>query len=100
MRRPYKTGEQIDLFGSRYKYQVVVTNRLGSARRLVLFHQQKCNVENRIKEVKSGFNLHHLPCGDFFANWVYFWCGGRSSKAGRQIILRLRNGWPWFRDFW
>jgi hypothetical protein len=135
VRRPYKSGEQIDLFSPRYKYQVVVTNRRGSGRRLVLFHQGKCNVENRIKEVKSGFNLHHLPCGDFFANWVYFWCGqlaynlvcwlkrlalplGYLNKAiktvrfrllcvgsevvtrGRQIILRITNDWPWFKDFW
>jgi len=135
VRRPYKSGEQIDIFSPQYKYQVVVTNRRGCARDLVLFHRKKCNVENRIKEVKGGFNLHHLPSANFFANWVYFWCGqlaynlvcwlkrlvlpfgylnktiktmrfrllcvaGEVVRRGRQIVLRITNGWPWLKDFW
>jgi hypothetical protein len=65
-----KTGELY------WQYHVFVTNDNHTpAPELVGWHLQHADMENRIKEHKSGLGLEKLPTGRFHANWVYLLIG-------------------------
>ena len=42
---------------------------------IVVWHLQHANMENAIKEHKSGFGLEKLPTQKFHANWAYLLIG-------------------------
>lgn len=59
-----------------WKYHATVTNAVGqSAREVVVWHLQHADMENAIKEHKSGFGLEKLPTQKFHANWAYLLIG-------------------------
>jgi len=65
-----KTGELY------YRYHILVTNNEIDSKASVLeWHLQHANMENRIKEHKSGFALEKLPTQRFHANWAYLLIG-------------------------
>lgn len=65
-----KTG---DLY---WKYHVLATNEEGQAAAgLMVWHLQHADMENAIKEHKSGFSLEKLPTQKFHANWAYLLIG-------------------------
>jgi hypothetical protein len=73
--RPY----QGDVFGDvdvRNKYTVIATNRTESPEDVVDWYNQRSECsENRIKELKIGFGMERMPCGQFKANAVFFRIG-------------------------
>jgi len=73
--RPY----QGDVFGDvepRNKYTVIATNRTESPEEVVAWYNQGSDCsENRIKELKIGFGMERMPCGQFKANAVFFRIG-------------------------
>ena len=65
-----KTGELY------WKYHALVTNedaQLSAA--VMVWHLQHADMENAIKEHKSGFGLEKLPTRKFHANWAYLLIG-------------------------
>lgn len=59
-----------------FHYHVFATNDEGTPRlELLDWHLQHANVENHIKEHKSGFSLEKLPTQNFHANWAYLLIG-------------------------
>ena len=59
-----------------WKYHAVVTNEEGQpAATLMVWHLQHADMENAIKEHKSGFGLEKLPTQKFHANWAYLLMG-------------------------
>ena len=71
---------QPDLFREeeRYFYHVVASNwpaEQKSAYEVLEWHNQRGQAENFHKELKSGFGLDRLPCGQGFANAVFFRIG-------------------------
>jgi hypothetical protein len=65
-----KTGELY------WKYHVLVTNEeLQPAAAVMVWHLQHADMENAIKEHKSGFGLEKLPTQKFHANWAYLLMG-------------------------
>ena len=59
-----------------FHYHVLVTNDETSPAPTVLeWHLQHANMENRIKEHKTGFGLEKLPMRLFHANWAYLLIG-------------------------
>lgn len=59
-----------------WHYHVFVTNDDATpAPELVDWHLQHADMENRIKEHKSGLGLEKLPSGGFHANWAYLLIG-------------------------
>lgn len=65
-----KTGELY------WQYHVFVTNdEVTPAPELEGWHLQHADMENRIKEHKSGLGLEKLPTGRFHANWAYLLIG-------------------------
>jgi len=65
--------DQTDIFTGLYSYHVVMTNISDRGRTSVIrWHRQRANAENIIKELKYGFGLDRLPCGELMANAAYF----------------------------
>jgi hypothetical protein len=65
-----KTG---DLY---WQYHILVTNTEGEpAATVMVWHLQHADMENAIKEHKSGFGLEKLPTQKFHANWAYLLMG-------------------------
>jgi len=59
------------------RYHVITTNAdKMSAQDVVMFYRKRGDTsENRIKELKNGFNLKYLPTSDFTSNAFYFSIG-------------------------
>jgi hypothetical protein len=66
-----------DKDGSLYfRCHVVITNNeIDKAVDVMLWYAEHANMENLIKEHKSGFSLEHLPTQSFHANWAYLLIG-------------------------
>ena len=59
-----------------FRYHVLVTNdEEPSAEQVLIWHLMHADMENRIKEHKSGFGLKKLPTQRFAANWAYLLIG-------------------------
>lgn len=68
---------QLELF-VQYKYWIVGTNfptEQKDSNAVIVFHQQRGEMERCIGELKHHYNLDHLPCGQFDANALYFSIG-------------------------
>lgn len=94
IRRPY----QGNMFGKEdvsVKYTVIATNRMESAEDVVKWYNQRgdCS-ENRIKELKIGFGMERMPCGQFEANATFFRIGVLAYNLYRLFILKaLATSW-------
>lgn len=76
IRRPW----QPDLFDQTaddsHRYTLIATNIKGKAESIVRWYNQRSEAsENRIKELKTGFNMEYVPCGTTRANAVFFRIG-------------------------
>lgn len=74
-----------------YGYYVIATNSADKANDVVLWHNGRGNSENYNKEVKVGFGMEYMPCGEFKANAVFFRIG---IIAYNLIIAIKRNLLP------
>jgi hypothetical protein len=77
-----KRGErrQGELFekGEQYFYHAVATNWLEEekdTREVLEWHNQRGQAENFTKELKIGFGMERMPCGQSYANAVFFRIG-------------------------
>jgi hypothetical protein len=94
IRRPYQ-GHLFDEQACESKYTVIATNREESAEEVVRWYNQRgqCS-ENRIKELKIGFGMERMPCGQFEANAVFFRIGVLAYNVGRLFVLStLDKSW-------
>jgi len=71
---------QPDLFDGqgKYVYHVVASNwptEQRSAWEVLKWHDQRGQAENFNKELKLGFGMERMPCGESFANAVFFRIG-------------------------
>jgi len=63
---------------SKYCYHCIATNYTNeekNSEEVVWWHNGRSNSENYNKELKLGFNLEYMPCGEFQANAVWFGIG-------------------------
>jgi len=65
--------KQTDAFTGAYSYYVIMTN-IGDSTpaQIARWHRRRANAENIIKELKHGFGINRLPCGELLANAAYF----------------------------
>jgi hypothetical protein len=95
IRRP----AQMDLLTGQEKmserYTVIASNRAESVQEVVAWYNRRgdCS-ENRIKDLKIGFGMERMPCGDFAANAMFFRLG---TIAYNLFVLfkvaALSNDW-------
>lgn len=79
------------------KYTVIATNRTESLEQVIQWYNQRgdCS-ENRIKELKIGFGMERMPCGQFAANAMFFRIGVLAYNVGRLFVLKTL-GVSWHR---
>lgn len=84
-----------DLFGTVYRYHAIVTNQsFGNPDFILQRHRRHANVENSIKELKSGFGLSLLPCSSYNANHAWFLLGAMAHSLVVILkVLYLANKW-------
>jgi hypothetical protein len=87
IRRPYQSSLFEEDEGKE-KHTVIATNRSESAEEVVKWYNQRgeCS-ENRIKELKIGFGMERMPCGQFEANAMFFRIGVLAYNVGRLFVL-------------
>lgn len=79
---------QLDFFDPEpYYYYVIATNREEEAKEVVFFHNQRGQVENFIKELKDGFGMNWMPCGEGYANAVFFRIGVMAYNLFQALKL-------------
>lgn len=76
IRRP----AQMDLLTGQEKvserYTVIASNRQETAQETVAWYNRRGDAsENRIKDLKIGFGMERMPCGDFAGNAMFFRLG-------------------------
>jgi hypothetical protein len=89
IRRPY----QSTLFAheeASLTYTVIATNKMDSAEDVVAWYHQRgeCS-ENRIKELKIGFGMERMPCGQLTANAMFFRIGTLAYNLFRLFTLKV-----------
>ena len=95
IRRP----AQLDLLTGEEKcaerYHAVASNREETAEETIAWYNKRGDAsENRIKELKIGFGMERMPCGQFAANAVFFRIGVLAYNVGRLFVLKtLGVGW-------
>jgi len=71
-----KHKRQAELFDEQPKYHVIASNRAESTEDTLIWYRQRGEVsENGIKELKIGFGMERMPCGQFNANAAFFRIG-------------------------
>ena len=73
-----RQGELFEAKESPYFYHVVATNWLEeekSSQEVLEWHNQRGQAENFNKELKIGMGMERMPCGQTYANAVYFRIG-------------------------
>ena len=96
IRRPVQ-GDLFDGQPATEKYTVIATNRTEDLEQVIRWYNQRgeCS-ENRIKELKIGFGMERMPCGQFAANAVFFRIGVLAYNVGRLFALKAL-GASWHR---
>jgi len=83
---------QGDLFSAedpKMRYTVVASNREETAEETIKWYNQRGETsENRIKELKIGFGMERMPCGQLEANAVFFRIGILAYNL--FILFKLR----------
>ena len=70
------TVDQVALFSAvEYRYRAIATNSTETCEEVVYFYNDRGQEENYNKEIKNGFSMRHMPCGQFEANAVWFRLG-------------------------
>ena len=90
-----KYKRQADLFDDSPKYHVIASNRVESAADTLIWYRQRGEMsENGIKELKIGFGMERMPCGQLAANAAFFRIG---VLAHNLFVLfkhsALAEGW-------
>jgi hypothetical protein len=94
IRRPY----QQNLFTEedpKERYKVIATNRGKPAQEVVRWYNQRGEKsENRIKELKIGFGMERMPCGQLDANAVFFRIATLAYNLYKLFLLKtLPSSW-------
>jgi len=90
----FLSKEELLLLASE-RYSVIATNdQEMEAEEIVHFYRQRGDTsENRIKELKNGFNLKYLPTSHFEANALYFHIGTLAYNLFILFRQILHNSW-------
>jgi hypothetical protein len=84
---------QADVFGDvdpKCKFKVIATNRTEAAEWVLDWYNQRCDCsENRIKDLKIGFGMERMPCGQLKANAVFFRIGVIAYNLYKLFVMKV-----------
>lgn len=94
LRRPVQQ-KLFEAEAPRERYTVIASNRGETAEETVNWYNRRGeNSENRLKELKVGFGMERMPCGQFGANAMYFRIGVLAYNLFVLFkILALPQSW-------
>jgi Transposase DDE domain group 1 len=77
-------GSQLALFTT-WDYHAFITDREGDTLELEADHRRHAEVENVIRDLKSGVGLNHLPSGRFAANAAWLTLNAVAHNLARWV---------------
>lgn len=86
---------QGELFQGNYHYHCLATNMTEeSVAEVVWIYNERAHIENHIKEIKGGFGMERMPCGEFTANAIHFSIGIMTYNLFiAQKLLTMPEDW-------
>ncbi|MDP2937425.1 MAG: transposase [Dehalococcoidia bacterium] len=92
--RGYKPSQFVMPVPLMFHYRAIATNREEEAKEVVDLHNQRGEAENYFKELKAGFGMEWMPCGESYANAVFFRLGFLAYNLFLALkILGLPTEW-------
>ncbi len=89
-KKQIKGPMQLHLFEPRdynFDYKVIVTNKRGSTKSVVLFHNGRGSQEAIFGDAKSDVALDVIPCRKLVANQVFTLCSMMAHNLSREIQM-------------
>lgn len=89
LRRPVQTEmfDDMALAGDDHRTFAIATSMTCSAADVVRRYNARGQAENLIKELKVGYAMERMPCGDFCANAVWLGLGVLAYNLGQALKL-------------
>ena len=79
---PYEEG---------YEFKIIVTNKKGKAKSILLFHNGRSGQENLFSELKSQCNLDYVPTRRLSGNQLYFLSAVFAHNLYRELQMTVRE---------
>jgi hypothetical protein len=89
----HKEPVQLELFAPHkegYDFKAVVTNKVGSAKGILLFHNGRGAQENEFAELKSQCQMDYVPTRRLAGNQVYFLSAVLAHNLYRELQMGAR----------
>jgi len=74
-----------------YEFKVIVTNKSGKARPILLFHNGRASQENMFSELKSQCNMDYVPTRRLSGNQLYFLSAVFAHNLYRELQMAVRR---------
>jgi len=74
-----------------YEFKVIVTNKRGKAKPILLFHNGRASQENMFSELKSQCNLDYVPTRRLSGNQLYFLSAVFAHNLFRELQMTTRK---------
>ena len=89
-----KAPIQLDLFKPTeygYEFKVIVTNKQGSPRRVVAFHEGRGSQEGIFAELKSHCQMDYIPVTTRVGNQLYMFAGILAHNLTRELQIQVTH---------
>ena len=90
VKKQSKDPVQLELFTPHeqgYEFKVIVTNKQGKAKSILLFHNGRSSQENLFSELKSQCNMDYVPTHRLAGNQLYFLSAVFAHNLYRELQM-------------
>jgi len=94
VKKQRKEPVQLELFlphQEGYEFKVIVTNKTGKAKTILLFHNGRGAQENIFSELKSQCNMDYVPTRRLCANMLYYQSAVLAHNLYRELQMATRR---------
>jgi hypothetical protein len=94
VKKQRKEPVQFDLFVPQqegYEFKVIVTNKTGKAKAILLFHNGRGAQENIFSELKSQCNMDYVPTRRLCGNMLYYQSAVLAHNLYRELQMTTRS---------
>ena len=94
VKKQRKDPVQFDLFVPQqegYEFKVIVTNKTGKAKAILLFHNGRGAQENIFSELKSQCNMDYVPTRRLCGNLLYYQSAVLAHNLYRELQMTTRS---------